>query len=271
MGKFYDHKLKYRSLDALINAVNDDLRIQSDENFTDPSSLIKVVRKINKQLGLRVTRTKEVMIDFKNWVVNLPDDMESLNFAVICTYHKNVVPAIQGTITEHIDVDCTNGCSNVYLTPCGDTFQIVQKVNPHQETIFNIQKRVSISNSLYQVNNCDVYGVILNDNFMKMNIECGKIYINYEGVLEDDNGNLLVVDHPMINDYYEYALKERIIENMYFAGEDVERKLPLLAQRLQMAKREAYNVANMPEFRELQEVHDLNREAMYKKYFAVFI
>lgn len=270
MGKFYDYKIKYRTMNQLMDSVSDDVPILEDNSNIDPSTLIKVIRKINKQLGLRVTKTREGLFDLKNWMLNLPDDMESLNFAVLCTFFKNSVPAIQGTITEHVDVDCTHGCSDVWMTECGDTFQITQRVLPALEKIFNIEKRIKIVHSQYNMPN-DVCGFIINDNFMKLNIECGKVYLSYEGILEDADGNLLVVDHPMINDYYEYAIKERVLENMYFRGEDVERKLALISQRLQVAKREAYNVTNMPEFKELEEVSELNRVAMYKKYFSIFI
>lgn len=272
MSKFFDHKIKYRTLDQLIASVSDDWMGYDSENLVDPSQLIKIVRKINKQLGLRVTKTKEVMIDFSNWVANLPDDLENLNFAVLCAYVKTTVPAIQGTITEHIDVDSSTGnCETVFLTECGDGFQIIQKILPNLEKVYDIERRVKISHSLYQVQDGEVVGVILSDNFMRLTVPSGKLYLNYEGILEDSDGNLLVVDHPMINDYYEYALKERILENMFFNGEDVERKLAYIQPKLQQAKREAYGVSNMPEFKEIEEVIKLNREAMYKKYFSRFI
>lgn len=271
MSKFYDHKLKYRTFDQLINAVADDFYGHDAESLIDPSQLIRVVRKVNKQLGLRITRTREVMLDFDNFVVNLPDDLENINFAVLCSYYKTVVPAIQGTQTENVDTTCSACCDSVYVTECGDTYQIAQRVLPNLEYVFNITKRVNIKHSLYQIDPEEIAAVILNDNFMRMTLKYGKLYLNYEGMLQDEKGNLMVLDHPMVNDYYEYSIKERILENMYFQGEDTERKLAYIMPKLQIAKREAYNVTNMPEFKELQEVNDLNREAMYKKYYSIFI
>ena len=57
--------------------------------------------------------------------------------------------------------------------------------------------------------------------------------------MEDDEGNLLVPDHDRINEYYEYALKSRILENLYLNGEDVSQKMRLVEQRL----REDRNIA----------------------------
>ena len=43
--------------------------------------------------------------------------------------------------------------------------------------------------------------------------------------MEDGDGNLLVLDHPYCNEYGEGAMKERILENMVFAGENVGQQL----------------------------------------------
>lgn len=257
----------------LMNSVADDFVGYSLEKLIDPSQLIKIIRKINKQLGLRITRTKETIISFDNWILNLPDNMESLNFAVLCKYFKTTFPGIGGISTEHIEVDENTPASTmVYTTECGDIFQIVQKNNfTNVEKIYNIEKRIHIKSSAYQFDKTDVMGVMLSDNFMKLNIDSGKVYLNYEAVLEDDEGNLLVLDHPLVNDYYEYAIKERILENQMFQGEDVERKLAYLIPKLQMAKREAYGAVNMPEFEELLETNELNRIAFQKKYFWIFV
>lgn len=276
MSKFFDHKIKYRTLDQLISSISDDWPGYNAESLIDPSQLIKIVRKLNKQLGLRITKTKEVIVDFENWVVNLPDDSENINFAVICSHIKTVVSSgPPSRSVENVNVSCipNGGCQKVFITDCGNgTFQIIERIIDNTaERIHRIDKRVEIKHSLYQVRMGEVAGVILSDNFLRMTVEHGKLYINYEGVLEDEEGNLLIIDHPMINDYYEYALKERILENMYFSGEDVERKLAFIAAKLQVSKREAYNVANMPEFKEIQEVNDLNRMAMHKRYFSIFI
>jgi len=63
------------------------------------------------------------------------------------------------------------------------------------------------------------------------------VYISYQGAMEDEDGNLLVLDHPYCNEYYEYALKERILENMVFAGENVGQQLALIAQKLRADKK----------------------------------
>ena len=49
--------------------------------------------------------------------------------------------------------------------------------------------------------------------------------------MEDDQGDLLVLDQPYCNEYYEYAVKERILENMVWNGENVSQQLNLVSSR----------------------------------------
>ena len=100
---------------------------------------------------------------------------------------------------------------------------------------------------------------------------CGKIYICYLGSMEDDDGNLLVLDHPKINEYYEWAIKERIFQNMYLNGEpNIERRLQLVQAELKNARAQALSIVTMPDFYELKNTIETNRRAMYQKYLHPF-
>lgn len=88
--------------------------------------------------------------------------------------------------------------------------------------------------------------------------------------MEDEDGNLLVPDHDLINEYYEYAFKSRILENLYMNGEDVAQRMQLVEQRLKGARNNALSVVNTPNFRELKEITNANRKAMYARYYNMF-
>ena len=103
-----------------------------------------------------------------------------------------------------------------------------------------------------------------------MNLETGKLYINYQGALEDANGNLLILDHPMINEYYEYALKQRIFENLFMAGEPVQNHLQLMSGQLRLARNNALSYVNTPDFAEMKKMHEMNRKAQFHNYYNMF-
>ena len=74
----------------------------------------------------------------------------------------------------------------------------------------------------------------------------------------------------MINEYYEYAIKQRILENMFINGEDVSAKMQLVEQRLRGARANALSIVNTPDFAEMAKMWETNRKAMYSKYYDMF-
>lgn len=116
---------------------------------------------------------------------------------------------------------------------------------------------------------CD-HHVWLRDGFLESNMRHGKIYLSYEGMLQDEDGNLLVLDHDSINQYYEYALKARILENMWINGEDTERKLAFVKQEVRLARINAWSIVRTPDFEEMQENFRMNRLRYNQRYVDMF-
>ena len=88
--------------------------------------------------------------------------------------------------------------------------------------------------------------------------------------MEDEEGNLMVLDNPYVNEYYEYAVKQRLLENLYMNGEDVVQKLNLVEQRLRAARNNALSLVNTPNFAEMYKMWEMNRKAQYTKYYDMF-
>ena len=88
--------------------------------------------------------------------------------------------------------------------------------------------------------------------------------------MEDEKGNLLVLDQPYCNEYYEYALKQRILENMIFSGEKVGQQLQLIEARLRAARNNALSFVNTPDFEEMRKIWEVNRRAHRSNYYDMF-
>jgi hypothetical protein len=54
------------------------------EGMIDPAQLIKVATRVNYDLGLRIHRTKQVVLDVEHNKARLPHDFAYLNYAFIC-------------------------------------------------------------------------------------------------------------------------------------------------------------------------------------------
>ena len=74
----------------------------------------------------------------------------------------------------------------------------------------------------------------------------------------------------MINEYYEYAMKQRILENLYMNGEEVSQKINLIEGKLRAARNNALGIVNMPDFAEMKALWEMNRKAQYNKYYDMF-
>lgn len=329
----YNYTLRYRTFEQLLEEIHVDFQNLNLENFIEPHQLIKVAKRVNYDLGLRIFKTKEVVLDVEKGRVKLPDDFFVLNFALLCDEVEVHQPLPQGTWIEErplvtpyqstpstIDscsppvVNCgtcqpnpctcqqvsccdpgvSDLCANLQFDPvnpygdyCNTPRVFLNCKNECYELVQIVKTEVRVFKRLMQVkliNNpqsidCDCPNLYWNspntawikDNWIHTNFDCGKLYINYQGMLEDDEGNLLVPDHDLLNEYYEYALKQRILENLIMNDEpQAAAKLQLIEQRFRAARNNALSMVNTPNFAEMKQLWEMNRRAQYAKYYDMF-
>jgi|BioPla2DNA2_1021312.scaffolds.fasta_scaffold18504_4 hypothetical protein len=113
--------------------------------------------------------------------------------------------------------------------------------------------------------------VTVKNGYIIANFKEAVLFINYQGEMEDDEGNLLVLDHELVNDYYEYSLKERICENLIANGEPAQQLYSMMMQQKRKAKIDAITFIRTPNFKEMYKAWQMNRKAMYSKYYKMFI
>lgn len=324
----FNYTLRYRTFDQLLEDVTIDLNTFALENMIEPQQLIKLVRKLNYELGLRVNQQKEAVLDVCHGKVKLPDDFYVWNYAMVCNeYTESVGYTMGGTNIQEVPynevpstvnvcapdtVNCrtcnSNPCNhtaacdlnypivdpiptaydpnNPYGNTCiaprvfmnckGDQYELIQVINPSVTRTYRSLSPLRMIRS--QEIDCDCPNLYhntmdqgwLKGGFLFTTFDSGKVYINYMGEMEDDQGQLLVPDHPLINEYYEYALKKRIIENLALNGEDVAQRLQILIPDYRAARLQALSLVNTPNFSEMQELWWQNRRAQYSKYYDMF-
>ena len=293
----YNYTLRYRTFDQLLDACRIDFSQYDLTNYIEPQQLIKIAKKVNYDLGLRIMGTKETLLEVKKGKVRLPPDFYVLNYALVCdsvTVHqampqgthieeRKVIPEYKQIGPAIID-PCTDGTVNCQTCgiPCntctcaklpaacpalpdgqsycakprlilnckGDTFELVQIVNTVERTFKRLWPLRLLTNN--QTIACDCPNLYVKSpenawiqgDFLFTNMETANIYISYQGQLEDEDGNLLVPDHDLLNEYYEYAIKARILENLIMNDEPVGQKLKIVEERLRVAKSSANTLVN---------------------------
>ena len=291
---------KYRTFTQLMEDVSIDFSTYALEGMIEPQQLIKVATRVNYDLGLRIHRTKEAVIDIEHNKGALPADFAYLNYAFMCgTYTvSNTMPAgttVDTTYTKYVPdpegpdqcltpATCTDVCV-VKTCPTTDAQTgaiktddhiVVQFVGADQYRTFSNYMPLQIGQTNQVQCDCPNVNVQamdiaeIKDNFLLTNFKTGHVYLSYQGAMEDNDGNLLVLDHPYCNEYYEYALKQRILENMMFAGEPVSNQIGLIEQRLRASRNNALSFVNTPNFAEMKKIWDVNRRAQYHNYYNMF-
>jgi len=285
----HNYTLKYKTFNQLLDDVTIDLNTYALENMIEPQTLIKVAKRVTYDLGLRINQTKQIIIDVDHSKAKLPDDFFSMNHAgMLAEFTEYTGYDIGGTNIQELPYSevpaTTTNCETPeeivrprVITNCkGENYEIVQIMNTGQSRVYERLIPIRFTKSQFIENSCTNLSVqatnnaYIKDGFIFTNFESGKLYLNYQGNLEDDEGNLLVPDHEYINEYYEYALKQRIFENMYLNGEDVAQKLQFIEQRLRPARNNALSFVNTPNFKEIEQLWAANRKAQYSKYYDMF-
>jgi hypothetical protein len=371
---------KYRTFDDLLDSVKIDLYTWDLEGLINPQQLIKVAMRCNYDLGLRINMQKSRVIEIYKGKGRLPDDMDVLNFALVCndrltseipsynkTYSEGVLEGVvmaqnfleprfvnqSTTLTdivfgvnvinhqlhtlsvvvqvfapdgslldfdvnildmENIQIvsesvqsildvkvvvlgakistigtgsgtcpallDCaSDGTPRVYYTTNGRRTESRELVRLHMVKAGSVspEPREDYDNRMDDSfitgigrKRGNYYDAYIKNGFLHTNFDEGTVFLNFQSVMEDDDGNLLVLDNPYTNEYYEYALKQRIFENLFMSGEQVQNHLQLMSQQLRAARNVALGFVNTPDFAEMRKLHDVNRKAQYHNYYNMF-
>ncbi len=326
----FNYTLRYRTFDQLLEDVTVDMHTFALENMIEPQTLIKLVKKLNYDLGLRINQTREVILEVCHGKVKLPDDFYVFNYALLCAEFDlatsyggpaggtNIQEVPYKEFPSTVDqcalpsVNCrtcnSNPCNNtaacdlnypivdpipteydpnnpygdtcipprVFMNCKGEKWELTQVVSRTETRTY--RRLIPLKMKASQNIECDCPNLYMNttfegflkDGFLFVNFQTGNVYLNYQGALEDDAGNLLVPDHDLLNEYYEYALKMRILENLYMNGEDVAQRMTLIEQRLRAARNQALSLVNTPNFKEMEKLWWTNRRAQYNKYYDMF-
>jgi hypothetical protein len=291
---------KYRTFDQLLADVTIDFSTQALEGMVEPQQLIRVATRVNYDLGLKIHRTKEYLLEVEHNKAKLPTDFKYLNYAFVCDEFKitNTFPSgthVDTTQTKYVpapdggdtgpcdDPTCKDVCvvENCPTEENGKTvyneYMVIQYMGAEQYRTSTRFYPLRIKDNTASIQ-CDCPNINIQaidvaeikDGYLLTNFTTGKVYINYQGAMEDDEGNLLVLDHPYCNEYYEYAIKQRILENMLFNGEQVSQKISYIEGKLRAARNNALGFINTPDFKEMQKIWEVNRKAQYHNYYNMF-
>lgn len=274
--------INYITYDELMASIESDFATYSANGLINRGNYIKVVRRVNHDIGLKIFREKETIIHVVNYKADIPEDFLYLQMALGCGELKYYgTGSIFGTHTEEKELPATclspdkvcvstNGCGKYWVAQ-----QFKEKVITENRLV---PIRLSAKSLKFCGENCvntkwnkSEYEIDIANGELTASFREGDIYFNYLADMVDEEGNVIVLDHPMVTPYYEYAVKKSILENiMIDQNDDVERKWGMIKNELREARIAALNFTNTIEYTEIQDFYKANRQRFYNKYVTMF-
>ena len=262
--------LRYKTFEELMASVKSDLHLYADNNLIDERNCIKTVLECNAILGLKINPIVECVLPIKNYKADLPVNLKQAYSAFMVFQQIGGILGggdSYGTSTrqyskeELVDKGITPTQSSCRLSSCGNQFYVATNYQ-RTEVIFDKVVPVYISESSLSkftkkspnrlFNKQREFSIDFKDEEITTNIECGNLYLSYLSELVDEDGNLLLLDHDYINPYYEWALKAKILEDIYYNSEsEVQGKLQDARKNRDQYKNVALSMVLKPEYREI--------------------
>jgi len=278
--KMTNKHLSYRTFDSLMASVESDLTNMSDEGIIDRGKCIKIAQYVNEDLGLKINSIRETVVDIENYRAEIPLDIYKINYALICgsPIYVREPGEIFGTHTEFHEVLPCDSCliqNNACVNECGSKYWISRRWKDNivrYTTMYPI--RISERSRKICTSGCPnlgdrnlSYEVDFSEGSLTTNIKECSIYINYIDSMIDSSGNLIILDHPKVRPYYEYAIKKHIIENAYVNKEgDYIQTLQWYKNELREARDQAISFVSVIEPSEIHKAIEYNRWVNYYKF-----
>lgn len=281
-------KFKYIKFSDVLNSVKSDLHLFDNNGMILEDRLLKIIYRCNEKLGLKLNKSKQVLLEVKNGKADLPADFYKIEmiFATAVTKIPNNLQLVPGERVEYttcppkdnsplIRIDKL-GCKDV----CSNEIFIVRQPKIQRE--IEIKTFIPLSMSRRCVDSCATYSpnaktnsefaIDLEDDIIKTSFNEGQIFMCYIGTLEDEEGLPMIPFHPLLNNYYEWSLKKKILEDIFMNSEaDVTNKLQYATQQLSDAYIEAWQFTGYPEHRELETNQKRYEMNFYNKWYKLFV
>ncbi len=269
--------IKYKTAQQIFDSVAEDFHVYDDQGLIDYSTLIKIIRTCNSDLSLKINDESEELISIQNYSGKLPDNFEALDFALACHRETIDVTPAKGFQIEYQGSLKTKPCS-VCLEPCGPDFKVIQRCDKeyvqfdHLDVVRIVNTSVrKIKKDCINFHSRSRNEIKIEGDYVKTNFETGNIYIKYITNMSNEDGNLLVLDHPMVNAYYEWACKKQILINLLFNNDDdVVNKIKFAQFEYDKARAVAKGFVNTEEYDEIMRVLQDNRRRFHHKYVRPF-
>lgn len=274
--------IKFITLHELLASVKEDLSSFDNMGLIDEGRVIKTVMWCNERLGIPIHQIREKFIKVRDYKADLPQNFWKVTF--VCAIDEtsfcltgyrdpwNNTTTLEDRAKAEAEM-CTyvEGCT----TKCSPL--IIRRENNIEVFRYTHWTSLSLSKSsnMFADKMCfnrpgGKYTIDIDEEQITLPFREGELYMMYLSTMEDEDGNVLVPFHPLITNWYEWCVKEKILQDILFNSDaDVANKLKLAQEEKGKNWLDAWNFQMEPEYRQLQQYQKQLEANYYNKYFKL--
>ncbi len=273
--------LELRPMEELMSIVKSDFRKLDAEGLIDDGTVVKTVMACNDRLGISIRDIKQICIPVQDYKAKLPLNFEKLFFVTALSATNGITLSMRNPFDNNFDRDVIYE-AEVDRGSFGnaDSYGVTIK-RTENVTIHNCMSFIDLSIAPSSQGLCHVscpnlrrggkYMVTIENNFINTPFRSGEIYIMYLATMQDEEGHLLFPFHPLITPYYEWSIKEKVLEDTIFNSDGDYGNMYKLAQSNRVkAWLDAYGVTSTREYGEYVEMQRRKEMGWYNEYFKYF-
>jgi len=200
-------------------------------------------------------------------VTPTPTPCDPCNHATTCGDCELPYQQCYCVSTNDIHIDCE-----------GKQTVVLQKFNTYTRRYTSFRRMNLINSPQYvdeyclTTNNIKAGKLWIKDGFIYSSVQNGELYLNYEGIMETEDGQLMVLDHDIVNNFYNYAVKKKILENAIMDNYPVSQmQVQLIETEYRLWRTKSLALIKMPEYDTIRDTRNAVRKAYFKKYFSHFL
>jgi hypothetical protein len=271
-----------KPINELFAIVKNDLRKFDNEGLIDDGNLVKTVMYCNDKLGISIREIREIGLPVNDFKAELPLDFEKLYYVCALKATGTMMTGVRNPWDNNFDQDIIYEAKlDRESLGCVDNYRVViQKDTTPVYYNYNTWTQLDVSSAgdKYCLPNCPnrrtkgKYTIDIRDDHIDTPFKAGTLYMMYVGLMMDIDGNILFPFHPLITPYYEWCLKEKVLQDAIFNSDSpgVGELLKYAEAERAKAWIEAFNFTTEKGFGEYVEAQRKKEMKWYNQYFALF-
>lgn len=284
-------KFKYIKLSQVMASVEEDLPRYSMAGLIDSSKYIKVIRACNQKLGLRIYDSKQVILNMNNGKAELPEDFYKVEmaFGINTNFINTMLPfgpgATQVTTKPNFESDDLVASTTACLDEAGHCYWMVKtKATQLQfkntefvplsliNNSFDCATEYSPNRSWGHLQKARGFEIDLNDNIIRTHLNGGCLFFSYLADMIDEDGEDIIPFDALLNPYYEWSIKVKILEDIMMNSEDdVSNKLKYAKMEKNFSFQDAVNFTMTAEAKEWQRYEQKRSREFFNKYYQIML